>query len=99
MGKDGITKSCIRQLSHHRNLQHSHNLSPFETQDHTSQNLLGISIHNGFHETSGFVHLQRTSNVIHRHLSNTDIAPLSFCLCLTQSNTSKLWIDEDGIRD
>src|SRR6266702_4880784 len=56
MSKDGIAQDGIRDLAYHRHFQDGHDLTAFDAQDSSTENLFRIGIHYRFHETSRLVH-------------------------------------------
>src|SRR5438552_10982787 len=99
MSKDGILEYGIGKFAHYGNLEHSHNLATFNTQDGTAKNLRSIGIDDGLHETTRLVYLQGPRHIVHRHFGYFDIVALCACLCLTHTYATKLWVDENSIRN
>src|SRR5262249_1281456 len=97
--KDAISQGRVRQLSHHRRLNNSHDLATFETKDLAAQNLLGISIDDRVHEAARLTGFYRTGHRIHGQFRHSNVAPLFSSLVFVHANPPKLRIDENRIGD
>lgn len=101
MSKDAALQLIVRQPAHHGELHHTHDLAALDAETRKAQDLLGVGVHHGFHETLGLVRLQRAGNIRHGHLSDLEVPAreLGAGLSLSQADAAELGVHEDGVGD
>src|SRR5262250_3286893 len=97
MREDGVAQSRIRQFAHHGDLDLRHEFAAFQAEYRGAEDLVGGGVHDGLHEATRFVHLERSRDVIHRHFGDTDGAVLRAGLLFGQADTTELRINKNGV--
>ena len=98
MCERGVAQRGVGELAHHGDLKLGHHFAAFEAQDGGAEELVGVGVHDGFHEAAGFVHFKRSmGDVIHGHAGDADGAILRAGLRFGEADAAKLRVDEDGV--
>src|SRR5262249_55958190 len=96
--EDSVFQNGVRQLAHHRDLDHRHNLAALDAQNGATQNLLRVSVYDCFHKAPALAHLQRPRHIAHRHLGHANVQAPGPRLRFTQTYAPELRVYEDGVR-
>src|SRR4051812_41372667 len=97
MRKDRFAQRRELDLPHHRDLDHRHELSSFDSQNRATQDLLSGRVDYYFHHASRLADLNRARNVRHRHLRDFDVSTGGARLALAYAHAPQLWVDKDRI--
>src|SRR5262245_25446290 len=96
--EDSVFQNGVRQLAHHRDLDHRHNLTALYAQNGAPQNLLRVGVYDGFHKAPALAHLQRPRHIAHRHLGHANVQAPGPRLRFTQTYAPELRIYENSVR-
>src|SRR6266566_1852073 len=89
-----LLEGRVRQLSHYRNLKHSHQLTPFDPKDSAAQYLFRFDVNYRLNEAASLTQLDRSCDATHRQLRHASMQTLSLRFCFGDPDAPELRINE-----
>src|SRR5947209_20570219 len=98
MGKDALAESGVGKLPHHGDLDHGHDLAPFDADYGKADDLVGVAIDHRLHHATRLGHLEGTGDIVHGDFRHPDLPTLLAGLGLAGADAAELRVGEHGVR-